>query len=99
MSRFEVTAGGELATEVVVGPGQTHEPVLRDRSGRRQVVVLTQPGIPRSIADRVITQALNDVRKNIRGFIALNRSMDIKVLPTLPNELNAWIYGFSMSYL
>ncbi len=57
MSRFEVIAGGELATEVVVGPGQTHEPVLRERSGRRQVVVLTQPGIPRSIADRVIAQA------------------------------------------
>lgn len=57
MSRFEVTARGELATEVVVGPGQTHEQVLPERSGRRQVVVLTQPGIPRSIADRVIEQA------------------------------------------
>lgn len=53
MSRFEVLANGALATEVVAGPGLVDDPVLPDRSGRRQVVVLTQPGTPRMIADRV----------------------------------------------
>ena len=53
MSRFEVLTNGVLATEVVAGPGLAAQPVLPDRSGRHQVVVLTQPGTPRMIADGV----------------------------------------------
>lgn len=53
MSRFEVLANGALATEVVTGPGLARQPILPERSGRRQVVVLTQPGTPRMIADHV----------------------------------------------
>ncbi len=51
MSRFEVLTNGVLATDVVVGPGLAAQPVLPDRAGRHQVVVLTQPGTPRIIAD------------------------------------------------
>lgn len=53
MSRFEVLAHGALATEIVAGPGLTRQPVLPDRPGRHQVVVFTQPGTPRLIADGV----------------------------------------------
>ena len=53
MSRFEVLAHGALATEIVAGPGLANQPVLPDRPGRHQVVVLTQPGTARVIADRV----------------------------------------------
>jgi 3-dehydroquinate synthase len=56
VSRFEVLANDVIATEVVVGPGLAAQPVIPDRAGRRQVVVLTQPGTPRIIADGVASR-------------------------------------------
>lgn len=53
MSKFEVTANGRVATEILVGPALVDEPVLPVRSGRQQAVILTQPGMPRAIAERV----------------------------------------------
>lgn len=53
MSKFEVTASGRVATEILVGPALIDEPVLPARSGREQVVILTQPGTPRALAERV----------------------------------------------
>lgn len=56
MSRFEVLANGVIATEVVVGPGLATQTVLPARAGRHQVVLLTQPGTPRIIAEGVASR-------------------------------------------